>query len=70
MLIALVLTLALALTILVLLGLLLVGIHREDRAPGLACRPPTLVTALTRRLVGLHVQKLSASRSARDVPPN
>jgi len=58
MLIALVsLTLAVAVIILVLLGLLLTSIRREDHAPELAGRPPTLITAFTRRLCGLHVRR-------------
>ena len=71
MLIALVLlTLAVTVVILALLGLLLAGIRREDRAPELACRPPTLVTGLARRLVGLHVRRPPTPVSAYDARPN
>ena len=58
MLIALVsVTLAVAVIGVVLFGLLLTSIRREDHGPELACRPPTLVTALARRLCGLHVRR-------------
>jgi hypothetical protein len=70
MLIALVLlTLAATLVVFMLLGLLLVGIRREDRAPELASRAPTLVTALTRHLVGLHVRRPTAAESVGEVRP-
>ena len=57
-------TLAATLMILVLLSFLLISIHREDRAPELACRPPTRVTALIRHLCGLHVRSPPTSGPA------
>jgi len=60
------LILAVSLFILVLFSLLLVSIRREDRGPELACRPPTMVTALTRRLCGLHVRRRETPGPADD----
>ncbi len=54
------LTLAVTLMILVLLGFVLVTIRKEDRSPELASRPPTLAAALTRHLCGLHIRKAAA----------
>jgi hypothetical protein len=65
----LVITVASTLVVLVLLGLLLVGIRREDRAPELASRPSTLVTALTRHLIGLHVRRPAAAGSVGEDRP-
>jgi len=50
-------TLAMSLLIVVLLGFLRAGIRTEDRGSDLGCRPPTLITALTRRVLGLHVRR-------------
>ena len=45
-----------ALCVAVLLMLLALGVHRDDRA-GLASRPATPLAALTRRVVGLYMRK-------------
>jgi hypothetical protein len=58
MLIALVLiTLAVTLLIIVLLVFLCAGIRREEHGPELGCHSPTLLTALTRRVLGLYVRR-------------
>ena len=38
----------------VLLAILRVGIWRQERAGSLACRPPGLCAAITRRVCGLY----------------
>ena len=71
MLIALVLiTLAVTLLIVVLLVFLCAGIRTEDRGSDLGCRPPTLVTALTRRVLGLHVRRPVTPDSVGDPRPD
>lgn len=61
---------AVTLVVLVLLALLAVVIRREDRAPELAVRPPTLVKAFARRLAGLHVRRPPVRGPDDGVPPD
>ena len=63
-------TLAMTLLVVVLLGFLCAGIRKEDRGSDLGCRPPTLVTALTRRVVGLHVRRPVTPGSTGDPRPD
>lgn len=63
-------SLAVAVLVLVLLGLLAVAIRREDRAAELAGWPPTLVTGIARRMVGLHVRRPPISGAVGDVQPH
>jgi len=53
----------------VLLAILRVGIWRQERAGSLACRPPGLCAAITRRVCGLYAnfpeEAVPAARSRR-----
>jgi hypothetical protein len=40
-----------------LLAILRAGIRRQERCRCLTCQPPTLAAAITRRIVGMHVQR-------------
>lgn len=62
-----VVSLAAAVLVLVLLGLVAVAIHREDRAAELAGRPPTMLTGIARRMFGLHVRRPPISGAVDDV---
>jgi hypothetical protein len=42
---------------LILLSVLRAGIRRQERCRCLTCQPPSLAAALTRRLLGLYVQR-------------
>jgi hypothetical protein len=42
---------------LILLAVLRAGIRRQERCRCLTCQPPSLAAAVTRRLLGLYVQR-------------
>jgi hypothetical protein len=46
-----------AIVALILLAVLRAGIRRQERCRCLTCQPPSLSAALTRRLLGLYVQR-------------
>jgi len=46
-----------AIVALILFALLRGGIRRQERCRCLTCHPPSLAAALTRRLLGLYVQR-------------
>ena len=50
----------------VLLAVLRIGIRAEDEAGELPDRPPTLITGLARRLLGLHIRKTALPGPAAD----
>jgi hypothetical protein len=43
--------------VLILLGVVVAGIRREPRAAELSTRPPSLISAIARRLIGVCVCK-------------
>ena len=68
-----VLAVTVIITVAALLALLRIGIRRQERAGCLACQPPGVSAALTRRLAGLYVSQpgagsCPAAQAAADSP--
>jgi ABC-type lipoprotein release transport system permease subunit len=56
-LIVLVFAVAIAVLVLVLLAVVVAGIRREGHTTELSSRPPSPISALARRLIGIYVRK-------------
>ena len=62
------LVLAVSALVLILLGVVVAGIRREPPAAELSSRPPSLISAMARRLIGVYVRRPDPATDDADDP--